>query len=430
MQLRRPLEAGEGLFRLKLYRSGTPIVVSDVLPLLEHMGARVVEQHPYDVEPRGVPPIWIYDFDLQCGDVALLDTGLVAELFQNALARVWRGEMEDDGFNRLVLRGRIPWNGVAVLRAYAKYLRQTGVTFSQDYMETTLSAHPHIAAQLVELFHARFDPAGDRDVVPELAAQVTVAIDDVISLDQDRILRSFLNLIMATLRTNAFQTDSAGEPKPHLSFKLDPTQIPELPLPRPRFEIFVYSPRTEGVHLRGGKVARGGIRWSDRREDFRTEVLGLMKAQMVKNVVIVPVGAKGGFVVKRPPVSKEALAEEVVACYRTFMSGLLDLTDNRQGGKVVPPADVVRYDDDDPYLVVAADKGTSTFSDVANSISLERGLLAWRCLRLRRVGRVRPQGDGDHRPRSLGVGQAPLPQPWHRHPNHRCDRYRDRRHVG
>ncbi len=373
MQLRRPLEAGEGLFRLKLYRSGTPIVVSDVLPLLEHMGARVVEQHPYDVEPRGVPPIWIYDFDLQCGDVALLDTGLVAELFQNALARVWRGEMEDDGFNRLVLRGRIPWNGVAVLRAYAKYLRQTGVTFSQDYMETTLSAHPHIAAQLVELFHARFDPAGDRDVVPELAAQVTVAIDDVISLDQDRILRSFLNLIMATLRTNAFQTDSAGEPKPHLSFKLDPTQIPELPLPRPRFEIFVYSPRTEGVHLRGGKVARGGIRWSDRREDFRTEVLGLMKAQMVKNVVIVPVGAKGGFVVKRPPVSKEALAEEVVACYRTFMSGLLDLTDNRQGGKVVPPADVVRYDDDDPYLVVAADKGTSTFSDVANSISLERG---------------------------------------------------------
>ena len=258
MQLRRPLEAGEGLFRLKLYRSGTPIVVSDVLPLLEHMGARVVEQHPYDVEPRGVPPIWIYDFDLQCGDVALLDTGLVAELFQNALARVWRGEMEDDGFNRLVLRGRIPWNGVAVLRAYAKYLRQTGVTFSQDYMETTLSAHPHIAAQLVELFHARFDPAGDRDVVPELAAQVTVAIDDVISLDQDRILRSFLNLIMATLRTNAFQTDSAGEPKPHLSFKLDPTQIPELPLPRPRFEIFVYSPRTEGVHLAAARWREAG----------------------------------------------------------------------------------------------------------------------------------------------------------------------------
>ncbi len=221
----------------------------------------------------------------------------------------------------------------------------------------------------------RFDPAiTDRDVVPELAAQVTLNIDDVVSLDQDRILRSFLNLIMATLRTNAFQTTGDGQPKQHISFKLDPTQIPELPLPRPRFEIFVYSPRTEGVHLRGGKVARGGIRWSDRREDFRTEVLGLMKAQMVKNVVIVPVGAKGGFVVKRPPVTtREAMAAEVVACYRTFISGLLDLTDNRQGDKVVPPPDVVRYDDDDPYLVVAADKGTATFSDVANSISIEHG---------------------------------------------------------
>jgi glutamate dehydrogenase len=376
MKLRRPLEAEVGLFRLKLYRSGSPIVVSDVLPLLEHMGARVVEQHPYEIEPRGGgPPLWIYDFDLQCGDVALLDTGLVAELFQTALARVWRGEMEDDGFNRLVLRGRIPWNDVAVLRAYAKYLRQTAVTFSQEYMETTLGAHPHIAARLVELFHARFDPAiTDRDVVPELAAQVTVNIDDVVSLDQDRILRSFLNLIMATLRTNAFQTTGDGEPKQHLSFKLDPTQIPELPLPRSRFEIFVYSPRTEGVHLRGGKVARGGIRWSDRREDFRTEILGLMKAQMVKNVVIVPVGAKGGFVVKRPPVTtREAMAAEVVACYRTFISGLLDLTDNRQGDNVLPPVDVVRYDDDDPYLVVAADKGTATFSDVANSISMEHG---------------------------------------------------------
>ena len=234
MQLRRPLEAEEALFRLKLYRSGSPIVVSDVLPLLEHMGARWWSSIPTR-SSRGGPPLWIYDFDLQVGDVVLLDTGLVAELFQNALAQVWRGEMEDDGFNRLVLRGRIPWNDVAVLRAYAKYLRQTAVTFSQTYMETTLSAHPHIAARLVELFHARFDPAiTDRDVVPELAAQVTVNIDDVISLDQDRILRSFLNLIMATLRTNAFQTTGDGDPsstsrvqaRPDANARAAPAQAP------------------------------------------------------------------------------------------------------------------------------------------------------------------------------------------------------------
>ena len=257
-----------------------------------------------------------------------------------------------------------------------RYLRQAGTTFSDSYVEQALAAHPQVARLLVELFRARFDPGPPtRRAADALAERIEEAIDAVESLDQDRILRTFLGVVRAMLRTNYFQRSADGGPKPHLSFKLDPARLPWLPLPRPQFEIFVYSPRTEGVHLRGGKVARGGIRWSDRREDFRTEVLGLMKAQMVKNAVIVPVGAKGGFVVKRPPAGgdREALLEEVVACYRTFISGLLDLTDNIVDGEIVPPPDVVRYDGDDPYLVVAADKGTATFSDIANAISREYG---------------------------------------------------------
>jgi glutamate dehydrogenase len=275
-----------------------------------------------------------------------------------------------------VLRARLTWREITTLRAYCKYLRQTQTTFSQNYMEDTLSANPHIARLLVELFQARFDP-GRRESAQEeterLKGEIEEALDAVESLDEDRILRNFLSVTLATVRTNYFQSTDGGEPKPYLSFKLDPSRVPLLPLPRPRFEISVYSPRTEGVHLRGGKVARGGIRWSDRREDFRTEILGLMKAQMVKNAVIVPVGAKGGFVVKRPPAlgGREALMEEVVACYKTLIRGMLDLTDNLVGDRTVPPPDVVRYDEDDPYLVVAADKGTATFSDIANGISKE-----------------------------------------------------------
>jgi glutamate dehydrogenase len=245
-------------------------------------------------------------------------------------------------------------------------------------MEQALAGNPEIARLLVELFQARFDPARGEDAEARLGGlreQLADAIDRVANLDEDRILRSFLDMVEATLRTNFYQTGEGGQVKPYLSVKLDPSRVPSLPKPRPMFEVFVYSPRTEAVHLRGGKVARGGIRWSDRREDFRTEVLGLMKAQMVKNAVIVPVGAKGGFVVKQPPAEggREALMDEVVACYSTFMRGLLDLTDNRVDGKVVSPADLVRYDDDDPYLVVAADKGTATFSDLANSIAQEYG---------------------------------------------------------
>ena len=265
---------------------------------------------------------------------------------------------------------------VSLLRAVVKYLRQAGTTFSDRYLEQALTGNPAVARLLVALFGARLDPdRHDLAAADRLGVEVERAIDGIASLDQDRILRNCLAVVRATVRTNYFQRSPEGQPKAQLSFKLDSSLVPFLPFPRPRFEIFVYSPRVEGVHLRGGRVARGGIRWSDRREDFRTEVLGLMKAQMVKNAVIVPAGAKGGFVIKRPPSTggREALLEEVAACYRLFMSGLLDLTDNIVGGKVVPPPDVIRHDEDDVYLVVAADKGTASLSDLANGVAAEYG---------------------------------------------------------
>ena len=378
MSLYHPLEAPEDFLRFRLYRLGEQISLSEVMPLLEDMGVEVADQRPYKIEPAGKAPVWINDFGLVHEAQGELQTDQVKEIFQDAFARAWRGAVEDDGFNRLVLRAQLTWREITILRAYCKYLRQTGTTFSQNYMEQTLAANPHIARLLVELFKARLDPGRQERAEEEterLKEEIKEALEAVVSLDEDRILTSFLNVTLATLRTNYFQSTPEGEPKPYLSFKLDPTGIPELPLPRPMFEIFVYSPRAEGVHLRGGKVARGGIRWSDRREDFRTEILGLMKAQTVKNAVIVPVGAKGGFVVKRPPAngSRDALLQEVVFCYKTLIRGMLDLTDNLAGDRVVPPDDVVRYDDDDPYLVVAADKGTATFSDLANGISAEYG---------------------------------------------------------
>ena len=375
LSLYRPLEAADDFFVLKLLRSGRPILLSDVLPLLEDLGVKVYDERPYEIDRAGPVDAWIYDFGLESKD-GPIELDEVGQEFKDAFAKAWRGEIEVDGFNRLVLRAGLTWREVAMLRALAKYLRQVGTTFSQRYMEETLSDHPEIVRKIVQLFVVRFDPTREDRTEAEadrLAGLIEQEIDAVPSLDKDRILRSFLRLVQATLRTNYFQRGVAGEPKPYLSFKLDPALVPDLPLPRPLYEIWVYSPRTEGVHLRGGKVARGGIRWSDRREDFRTEVLGLMKAQMVKNAVIVPVGAKGGFVVKRPTAEREALREEVVECYRILMRGLLDVTDNLVGGEPVPPADVVRYDDDDPYLVVAADKGTATFSDVANGIAAEYG---------------------------------------------------------
>jgi glutamate dehydrogenase len=378
MSLYRPLEAPEGFLRFKLVRSGQALLLSDVLPLLENMGVQVVDEHPYEIKPAQGPPVWIYDFGLAAGGAGDLETDRLREIFQDAFAQTWRGEAESDGFNRLVLRAQLTAREISVLRAFCKYLRQTKSPYSQGYMEQTLSGYPHIARLLVALFRTRFDPSGgggngaSESAVTE---EIERALDEVPTLDEDRILRSLLELTQAILRTNYFQKEEDGRSKPYLSFKLDPSRVPDLPLPRPVYEIFVCSPRTEGVHLRAGKVARGGIRWSDRREDFRTEVLGLMKAQTVKNAVIVPVGAKGGFVVKRPPADgdRDALQQEVIACYSTLIAGMLDLTDNIVGAEIVPPEDVVRYDEDDPYLVVAADKGTATFSDIANSISQDYG---------------------------------------------------------
>jgi glutamate dehydrogenase len=378
MSLYHPIEEPKDFLGFKLFRLGEQVSLSEILPLLEDMGVEVVDERPHEVKPAGSPPVWIYDFGLvhEAGDE--LQTGEVKEIFQDAFVRAWRGAVENDGFNRLVLRARLTWREVSILRAYCKYLRQTSSTFSQDYMEDALVTNQHIASLIVDLFEARLDPQRQNKAGAEsgrLKEEIEQALEAVESLDEDRILRTFLDITLATLRTNYYQSTPDGDPKPHLSFKLDPERIPGLPRPLPRFEIFVYSPRTEGVHLRGGEVARGGIRWSDRREDFRTEILGLMKAQTVKNAVIVPVGAKGGFVVKRPPAEggREALQQEVVACYKTLIRGMLDITDNISGDEIVLPPDVTRYDDDDPYLVVAADKGTATFSDIANGLSAEYG---------------------------------------------------------
>jgi glutamate dehydrogenase len=334
---------------------------------------------PYEVRPEGgTRPVWIHDFQLELRGAAELDFERLVETFPEAFERVWYGEAENDGFNRLVVRAGLAWHEVLLLRAYAKFLRQARSAFSQAYMQETLAHSPEMARLLVDLFHARFDPDAREEAelrMEELQGRIETALQAVQSLDEDRILRRFLNLVESTLRTNFFQRTEAGRRKPYLSFKLASEGVTQLPRPRPLYEVFVYSPRTEAVHLRGGKVARGGVRWSDRREDFRTEILGLLKAQMVKNAVIVPVGAKGGFVVKRPPAGgdRQALQQEAIACYETMIRGLLDLTDNLVDGVVAPPPRVVRIDGDDPYLVVAADKGTAKFSDIANRVAAEYG---------------------------------------------------------
>jgi glutamate dehydrogenase len=353
--------------------------LSDVLPMLENMGLKVIGEVPYEVRlPDLDQPVWIHDFDTVTEDGAMVDLGQVKEAFHDSFARVWRGEMENDGFNKLVLRAGLSAREVKVLRAYCKYLRQAGIPFSQAYMEETLKGNPRIGRRLADVFLNRFDPAaqGQGAHPPDLVQEIHDLLEDVSNLDEDRIIRRFLNVIDATVRTNFFQEAPGGGEKSYISFKLNSQNVEELPLPRPFREIFVYSPRVEGVHLRFGKVARGGLRWSDRREDFRTEILGLVKAQQVKNAVIVPVGSKGGFVLKRPPppdAGREGLLNEGIECYKTFLRGLLDITDNLRGAEVVPPPAVVRRDEDDPYLVVAADKGTATFSDIANAVSAEYG---------------------------------------------------------
>ncbi|MBM3533816.1 MAG: NAD-glutamate dehydrogenase [Alphaproteobacteria bacterium] len=379
MNLYTPLDAEGDEVHFKVFNPGKPIALSDILPMLENMGLKVLEEVPFRVKPKGAETrVWIQDFSMRLKAGGQVPVSRVKQAFHDAFRRVWTGEAENDGFNRLVLGAGLTWREVVILRAYAKYLRQTGFTFSQTYIEDALADHPEITRLLVLFFTTRFSPADRKDAelrANGAAVEVEHALDAVTNLDQDRILRRFINLIRSTQRTNFFQMGAGGQPKPYLSFKLDSQKIEDLPLPRPLVEIWVYSPRVEGVHLRGGRVARGGIRWSDRREDFRTEILGLMKAQMVKNAVIVPVGSKGGFFVKNPPTEggREAFQAEGIECYRTFMRGLLDITDNAVGGKVAPPKDVARLDQDDPYLVVAADKGTATFSDIANGISREYG---------------------------------------------------------
>jgi glutamate dehydrogenase len=384
MSFYRPGDAEPGERRFKLYLAGEGVTLSQMLPVLQQMGVEVVDERPYELHREDGTRWWIYDFGLRVDESVV--EGKTAEqqlrqrtLFQEAFGAIWRGDAESDRFNSLVLRGGLSWRQAALLRAYSRYLRQAGVPFDQGDVEAAVLDHTEVAIALVRLFETRFDLA-KADEVRERAlesqvAEITTMIDEVTSLDADRILRSLLALIRATLRTNYNVRDAQGEPRPYLAIKLDPAQVIDLPDPRPKFEIFVYSPRVEGVHLRFGPVARGGLRWSDRRSDFRTEILGLVKAQAVKNAVIVPVGAKGGFVVKRPPAGddREAFMAEGIACYRMFISGLLDLTDNLRAGEVVPAKDVVRYDADDTYLVVAADKGTATFSDIANEVAASYG---------------------------------------------------------
>ncbi|MBA2558590.1 MAG: NAD-glutamate dehydrogenase, partial [Propionibacteriales bacterium] len=378
LSLYAPVDASDSEARFKVFRTGTPLSLSDVLPVLSSMGVEVIDERPYELSLDD-GPAWIYDFGLRRTS-PMPEGG--RDLFQDAFSAVWAGRAESDGFSALVLDAGLSWRQVSILRAYAKYFRQGGSPFSQAYIESSLLSNVPIALALVQLFETRFEPSkaltsDERENrMTEFESQIAAALDDVASLDQDRILRSYLLSIKATLRTNFYQLGPDGQPKSYISLKLEPTSVPDLPEPRPAFEVFVYSPRVEGVHLRFGAVARGGLRWSDRREDFRTEVLGLVKAQMVKNAVIVPVGAKGGFYCKQlpdPGVDRDAWLAEGVACYKTFISGLLDITDNLIGGKTVPPDSVVRHDGDDSYLVVAADKGTATFSDIANDVAKDYG---------------------------------------------------------
>jgi glutamate dehydrogenase len=365
---------------LRLYRAKEPVALSDVLPMIENLGLRVVAEEPFRIDTADGTAVWIHEFQLS--GIALLASvsPAIRARFEAALVEVWTGRVENDGFNGLVLAAGLSARQVTVLRLYAKFLRQAGTTFSQAYMEDALSSHPEIARRLVHLFETRFDPERTGSSLAAIAEIQAIdhALDEVSSLDEDRILRTFLTLVLRTVRTNYYQKSPSGAAKPYLAVKLASSEIDFLPQPRPLFEIYVYSPRVEAVHMRAGKVARGGIRWSDRKEDFRTEILGLMKAQTVKNAVIVPVGSKGGFVVKQPPDSRDKLGAEALECYKTLIRGLLDLTDNivSEGPgrhRIVPPPEVVRHDDDDPYLVVAADKGTATFSDFANAISEEYG---------------------------------------------------------
>jgi glutamate dehydrogenase len=377
------VDEGEQALGLRLYSPGHQVALSDILPVLEHMGLKVLEEVPVKLNPLGIEGgVWVHDFRLKLRQGELPPLASIKALFEETLLKTWHQEVDNDGFNRLVIASRMGWRDVVMLRSYAKYLKQIRFFYSQEAIEDALAKNPKVASLLVQLFHARFNPelGTHRDArQAALKEELDQAFNAVTNVTEDRILRRYADLMFATMRTNFFQTTNNAngkpEPKSYLSFKFASAKVPFLPKPVPFAEIFVYSRRVEGIHLRGGKVSRGGLRWSDRSEDFRTEVLGLLKAQMVKNAVIVPEGAKGGFYVKEPPASgdRQEIQDEAIFCYITFLSGLLDVTDNMVKGKLVPPQNVVRYDGDDPYLVVAADKGTATFSDIANGVSESYG---------------------------------------------------------
>jgi len=378
MSFYRPPGATAEVIKFKLFHREQTVPLSDALPMLENMGLRVVGEQPYRIQFVDGSQVWINDFSMTYSKNPTFEVEEVKIIFQQAFKKIWSGQAENDIFNRLVLEAQLNWREISMLRAYAKYLKQTGFTYSPEYIAETLVNHASITHLIKDLFVFRFDPkcSEERDTkINQTKSLIEEMLDEVSILDEDRILRRYMDLIYATLRTNYYLVDRPKKPKSYLSLKFDSSLIPDLPLPLPKYEIFVYSPRFEGVHLRADKVARGGIRWSDRREDFRTEVLGLMKAQRVKNAVIVPAGAKGGFIPKclLLGASREEILQEGVECYCDFIRGLLDLTDNIKDNVTVPPKEVICYDEPDTYLVVAADKGTATFSDIANSISLERG---------------------------------------------------------
>ncbi|TDG11929.1 NAD-glutamate dehydrogenase [Seongchinamella unica] len=379
MSLYRTLEDGEDMLRLRLYNAGASLPLSDVLPILENLGLRVISERPYGIAAYSGGRYWVQEFFMHYSLSDNIDLEDVKEEFEDAFARIWFGEAESDSFNRLLIGTRLSWREIALLRAYARYLQQLNFPYSVEYIAGTMADHLHITALIVELFLTRFSPVfdGDEDWRGEreldVEQRILDSLEQVENLGQDRIIRQYVKLIKATLRSNFFQQADGGGLKPYISFKLKPSAIPDIPQPVPMFEVYVYSPRVEGVHLRGGKVARGGLRWSDRHEDFRTEVLGLVKAQQVKNAVIVPVGAKGGFVARQlnPQMSRDEIQQEGIECYKLFIRGLLDITDNRGDVSIIRPPYVVAKDEDDPYLVVAADKGTATFSDIANGLSAE-----------------------------------------------------------
>lgn len=381
MSFYRALEEDESTLHFKLFYPDQPLPLSDVMPIFDNLGFRVLGEHPFEVTDRNNKTVWIHDFTLHAHGGTVVDIHRIRPIFEELFHRVWYGEAENDAFNRMLITSYMSWREIALLRTFARYMRQIRFSNSQTFISNTLVNHVGLTRLLLEYFEVRFNPDRFQSegkcqaAQQKLEIEFNAGLEEVANLSEDRVLRLYLELMQATLRTNYYQLNEAGGPKPYISVKFDPSRIPDMPLPLPVYEIFVYSPRVEGVHLRGGKVARGGLRWSDRFEDYRTEVLGLVKAQQVKNAVIVPVGAKGGFVAKRLPDSsdREAFQAEGIAAYKTFIRGLLDITDNLVDSGIQPPERVVRHDSDDHYLVVAADKGTATFSDIANGLAAEYG---------------------------------------------------------